>query len=371
MNRPILDPREGDLEDDASSTKKKTLVALAGTLLAEISLPKLVVAWMSLIGFPGLLLGAMPLALSIWVTSLKSKTSAALTEYWPVLLLVPVVLLGWFLGRKLLRLAESSFWSLNALAIQPVYIFAREGLRHLAEAIFSGRPDDDTRTSLRAVSAAAAGLLLSAIALALVAIAWPATRWTATLADLATPLLLLPVLLANGTVLIAGYCAAAALVWGAADASMTQPRDLRAFSPRPEGSPAWRVVHLSDIHTVGERYGFRVESGRAGPRGNERFGRLLVMLDKIHAADPIDMVLITGDLTDAGRSAEWAEFFAAVLPYPWLLDRLIVLPGNHDVNVVDRSGCEPKLWDQAAAFDDASGWLKLAGADGLSASAAQ
>lgn len=182
MNRPILDPREGDLEDDASSTKKKTLVALAGTLLAEISLPKLVVAWMSLIGFPGLLLGAMPLALSIWVASLKSKTSAALTEYWPVLLLVPVVLLGWFLGRKLLRLAESSFWSLNALAIQPVYIFAREGLRHLAEAIFSGRPDDDTRTSLRAVSAAAAGLLLSAIALALVAIAWPATRWTATLA---------------------------------------------------------------------------------------------------------------------------------------------------------------------------------------------
>ncbi len=37
----------------------------------------------------------------------------------------------------------------------------------------------------------------------------------------------------------------------------------------------------------------------------------------------------------------------------------------------DRTGCEPKLWDQAAAFDDASGWLRLAGADGLSASAAQ
>ncbi len=34
-------------------------------------------------------------------------------------------------------------------------------------------------------------------------------------------------------------------------------------------------------------------------------------------------------------------------------------------------GCEPKLWDQAAAFDDASGWLRLAGADGLSAGAAQ
>ncbi len=38
---------------------------------------------------------------------------------------------------------------------------------------------------------------------------------------------------------------------------------------------------------------------------------------------------------------------------------------------IGQVGCEPKLWDQAAAFDDASGWLRLAGADGLSASAAQ
>jgi hypothetical protein len=42
--------------------------------------------------------------------------------------------------------------------------------------------------------------------------------------------------------------------------------------------------------------------------------------------------------------------------------------GRNDAVAV---GCEPKLWDQAAAFDDASGWLRLAGADGLSASAAQ
>ncbi len=44
---------------------------------------------------------------------------------------------------------------------------------------------------------------------------------------------------------------------------------------------------------------------------------------------------------------------------------------SHYVNEEVRAGCEPKLWDQAAAFDDASGWLRLAGADGLSASAAQ
>ena len=38
----IIDPRKGDAEDDASSTKRRSLFALAGSLVAEISLPKLV-----------------------------------------------------------------------------------------------------------------------------------------------------------------------------------------------------------------------------------------------------------------------------------------------------------------------------------------
>jgi hypothetical protein len=42
-------------------------------------------------------------------------------------------------------------------------------------------------------------------------------------------------------------------------------------------------------------------------------------------------------MTDAGRSAEWAEFFEAFAPYPRLAGFLIGLPGNHDVNVVDRA----------------------------------
>ena len=31
---PILDPRNGDIEDDASSTKKRSMLSLAGSLLA-------------------------------------------------------------------------------------------------------------------------------------------------------------------------------------------------------------------------------------------------------------------------------------------------------------------------------------------------
>ena len=42
-------------------------------------------------------------------------------------------------------------------------------------------------------------------------------------------------------------------------------------------------------------------------------------------------------MTDAGVSAEWAEFFDALAPYPTLAGLLIGLPGNHDLNVVDRA----------------------------------
>jgi hypothetical protein len=48
--KPIIDPRDGDIEDDASSTKRRSLFSLAGSLLVEISLPKLAVAWTLLIG---------------------------------------------------------------------------------------------------------------------------------------------------------------------------------------------------------------------------------------------------------------------------------------------------------------------------------
>ena len=143
--------------------------------------------------------------------------------------------------------------------------------------------------------------------------------------------------LANTVVLMGGYLGIASLAWGVADAGMDQPRDLARFDEVPPSAARWRVAHLSDIHVVGERYGFRIESGRAGPRGNERLAQVLERLDQIHAQDPLDFVLITGDMTDAGRSAEWAEFLDALARHPALVERAFILPGNHDVNIVDRA----------------------------------
>jgi hypothetical protein len=59
-------------------------------------------------------------------------------------------------------------------------------------------------------------------------------------------------------------------------------------------------------------------------------------LEAIHNIRPLDLVLVSGDMTDAGRASEWAEFIDVVTQHPLLAQRLIVLPGNHDLNIVDR-----------------------------------
>ena len=58
----LIDPRAGDVEDDASSTKKRKLTAIAGSMLAEFSLPKFILVWMLLVGLPALSLGLFPLS---------------------------------------------------------------------------------------------------------------------------------------------------------------------------------------------------------------------------------------------------------------------------------------------------------------------
>src|SRR5271169_4839457 len=59
-------------------------------------------------------------------------------------------------------------------------------------------------------------------------------------------------------------------------------------------------------------------------------------IEAIHNIKPLDIVLVTGDMTDAGRATEWAEFLDVVKRHPALAERMIILPGNHDLNIVDR-----------------------------------
>ncbi|WP_024507864.1 metallophosphoesterase [Bradyrhizobium sp. ARR65] len=335
LERRLIDPRGGDVEDDAASPAQRSLLAIASSVLVEISLPKLLFAWIMSLVLPAVLLGLAPLAVTVWFASLSAHVKA-LTEIGAALVLAASAAIGWLAWRPFLRIAESNFWALNALVVQPGYLLGAELLRHLAERAFAGRMTNIRRARLRAASSAAAGVIMCACAIVILVLVWPYSRWTGTVAELALVHRLIVPMIANAVVLVTAYLAAASLVWGFADATMDQPADFPAFDVAPAGRH-FRIAHLSDLHTVGERYGFRIESGRRGPRGNARLCRALERLAEIHATRPLDLILISGDMTDAGRATEWAEFLDAIARYPALIARMIVLPGNHDLNIVDRA----------------------------------
>ena len=76
---PLVDPRQGDIEDDAASPGQKSLLAIAGRMLVEISLPKLLFAWTMSLLLPAALLGLAPLVATAWLSTLSTHV-AALTE---------------------------------------------------------------------------------------------------------------------------------------------------------------------------------------------------------------------------------------------------------------------------------------------------
>jgi hypothetical protein len=150
-DRMLIDPRHGDIEDDAASPGQRSLLAIAGSLLVEISLPKLLFAWTVLLLLPAVLLGLAPLLASAWFSKLSERI-AALTGIGTVLVLVAIAAVGWIGWRPLFRIVENSFWSLNALAVQPGYAFAREALRHLTERIWGRKLTPAGRARLRSAN---------------------------------------------------------------------------------------------------------------------------------------------------------------------------------------------------------------------------
>jgi len=331
---PLVDPRDGDIEADASSTESRSLLAIAGNLLIEVSLPKFALALLLLVTLPALLLGITPVLASVWWNKVSTNGVRGIGA---VVLLGFLLAVGWFGGRKLFRLVESAFWSLNAIAIQPAYVTVREGLLHLGGRMTGETATEATRVRVRVVAKILAALLLCALSVLVVRLVWPHTRWSAVLGDLRVPYRFVLPALANATAVAAAYMAISALVWGITDATMPQPRLVTGFRARHEFARTWRVAHLSDIHVVGERFGFRLGSGRAGPRGNDNLVAALRRLDEVHRREPLDAIVVTGDLTDAGTSAEFAELLETLEAFPQLAELMIALPGNHDVNIVDRA----------------------------------
>ncbi len=326
----FADPRDGDLEDDASSTSRHSLFRHASSMLLEISLPKLALAAVMLLVVPALLLGAAPKAV-LWLTEAAWHGVA---RFGLIAALIGFAVIAgfaaWRWGRVLFRVVERNFWALNAGLVQPLYTALREATRLALETVAPGRPLAATRRD--------AGLVAGALIAVMGAlVAWwagplPTLRVTAFGAGDLVGIALDAI--RNGIWVIAVYLMIGAPAWSMAEALAGTPEDI---GPPDAGEPRWHVAHLSDIHIVGDEFGFRLECGRDGPRGNARLDRVLDLLEAEDARQRIDVVLITGDITDAARNAEFIAFEDAIARHPSLRDRVLVIPGNHDVNIVDRA----------------------------------
>ncbi len=105
------------------------------------------------------------------------------------------------------------------------------------------------------------------------------------------------------------------------------------------GTTGLAVVHWSDLHVT--PFADSLRTDRASTGGNQALRALVEAA--VADADAIDAIIVTGDATDAGRSAEWAEFFALTAP---VLAKLVLVPGNHDLNIVD-----PLRWEIVGDHD--------------------
>jgi Icc protein len=108
-----------------------------------------------------------------------------------------------------------------------------------------------------------------------------------------------------------------------------------------------RLAHISDLH-VGDRSRYP----RNGLSARECDRHSVKLLKKIlHAleAEPLDHLVVTGDLTLSGETSEFER--AAELLAPWAeASKLTVLPGNHDL----------WSWEAAASWR----FLRVLGPDG-------
>ena len=120
-------------------------------------------------------------------------------------------------------------------------------------------------------------------------------------------------------------------------AMLTDYGRVARFGGRP---PVWldapppdplRIAHLSDLHIVEGDTVRLVESARPG--GNAHLQQLL---DAPEVAES-DLVVITGDITDRGTSLSWRCFLDAI-EERGLGDRVVLVPGNHDLSFLDAVG---------------------------------
>ena len=334
---PIWNLRFGDADDNRTSPYGTGWKSLIFSNVLEFSYLKAVLAFLILIVIPALLLGVAP---SVILTYSRHtlKTGASLGRDPTVLVflvLAALIALPLWTGRRFATIALDIFWHLYYTLVFPIFVTLRETLRAVSERL-PGAYTQERIHRRRRVGTIFAALLLGGAGFALAMSVELSIGLKIVDAERVAPWAVARAALGNAVMVFGFSTAAASAFWLWRELSVSEPV-LDWPHPLEPTASLFRVAHVSDLHVVGERYGYRMETGTHGPQGNKCVLEALERLAAIHASSPLHRVLVTGDVTDAGTRAEWAKFLDLIGLFPELRSRMSLVPGNHDVNIVDRT----------------------------------
>jgi Calcineurin-like phosphoesterase len=334
----IWDLRRGDADDNRTSPYGKGWKGLIFSNVLEFSYLKAAVAFLILIIVPALLVGAAPSIIHTYGRhTLGTVASAGRNPRLFAFLLVAVLIfLPLWAGRRFLSFALDNFWHLHYTLVFPIFVALRETLGTVSERLPGMTDQQEHIHRRRRVATVLAALLFGGAGFALAMSVELSTGLRIVDAERVLPWTVAKAALGNAAMVFGFSTTVMSAFWLWRELSVSEPV-LDWPHPLQPAASRFRVAHLSDLHIVGGRYGYRMETGTHGPQGNKCVLDALERLAAIHASRPLHHVLVTGDITDAGTRAEWAEFVDLIGQFPELRSRMSLVPGNHDVNIVDRT----------------------------------
>ena len=334
----IWDLRRGDADDDRLSPGGRGLRSIILSTMFEFNLLQGALAFLLLILLPALLIGLVPSMALTYGAVVKGAVTRLLDEPYRALAVLAIcAVAAYWWGASLARHTLRNIWQLHYTLVFPVFVLVRETVKLIGEGRLSNQSSVSALHRLRRIGTLIAGALSAGGSL-LLAVALLKTYGIVSVSLTAAPARdIMRAASIDGVIVLAFSTVASSLFWAWRELSAISPVINWTPGAVPPPGQNIRIAHISDPHIVGSPNEFRMEAGTRGPRGNDRWSAVLDRLTALDAEKPFDWILLTGDVTDAGTRTEWVEFLERTALHPRFSGRLLMLPGNHDVNIADRT----------------------------------
>ena len=259
----IWDLRRGDADDNRTSPADRGLRSLVLSAALEFNFLQAAIGFLALVIGPALLVGIMP---SVVVTygrlTIQTATSAGDSLIVALVLLVVLGGAALWIGRPLLAMAVDNFWHLHYTLVFPLFVALREVLRVLAERLRGRSPSPEQLDRGRRIGTILAALFFAGGGLTLVLLVEISFGLQLVDVEHVRVWAVVQAALGNAAVVLGLSTTVESLYWIRRELTLRGP--VRNWLPPPSNANASvvHVAHLSDLHVVGERYGYRMEAGR-------------------------------------------------------------------------------------------------------------